>query len=86
MGCDNSKTDSADEEEDFEHADEFSDHHVDSIKSTWPILTRDRLLTGSNLFRHIFLVEPSVKQLFQTDRYFNQNRKRGKLKLVNFKK
>ncbi|WAR06883.1 NGB-like protein [Mya arenaria] len=68
MGCENSKSDSNDEDEIQEHEDEFNENRVDSIKSTWPILTRDRMQTGSNLFRHIFLVEPRIKALFKRDR------------------
>ncbi|XP_052239951.1 neuroglobin-like isoform X3 [Dreissena polymorpha] len=68
MGCDNSKRDIVEEDEEHCYADEFSEHQIDSIKSTWPILSRDRQKTGVDFFRNIFNAEPVVKAMFKKDR------------------
>lgn len=64
MGCDTSKAESREDLEFQENGDDFSDNQIDSIKSTWPILSRNKMKTGLELFRLIFLTEPQIKSLF----------------------
>lgn len=64
MGCDTSKAESREDLEFQENGDDFTDNQIDSIKSTWPILSRNKMKTGLELFRLIFLTEPQIKSLF----------------------
>lgn len=71
MGCDTSKTESREENDIQEGDDDFTDYQIDSIKSTWPLLSKDMTSTGCSLFRLIFLTEPKIKMLFLKKRYSN---------------
>ncbi len=43
----------------------FASFQIDVVKSTWPILSKDLLGTGTILFKNIFAAEPDLLTLFR---------------------
>ena len=44
--------------------DVFTDIQIDCIRSTWPLVAKNRIKHGTSIFMDIFMIEPQVKQLF----------------------
>lgn len=65
MGCTTSNDEKQEDEEVQEGGDGFTENQIDSIKSTWPILNKNRKKIGTEMFRNIFLLEPKIKTLFK---------------------
>ena len=70
MGCDVSKSVDVIETDEPEcDSLEFTDTQIDTIRSTWPILSQDMAEIGIKVFLRIFFEEPKVKTLFAKFRY-----------------
>ncbi|CAL1537375.1 unnamed protein product [Lymnaea stagnalis] len=68
MGCDLTKQTSVviSPEEAKEDGAEFSETQIDTIRSTWPLLSRDYIRVGLEVFMRIFNEIPSVRVLFDS--------------------
>ncbi|KAK0064516.1 neuroglobin [Biomphalaria pfeifferi] len=53
-------------QEDEEDTGEFSDTLIDTIRSTWPLLSHDYVTVGLEVFRRIFNEIPTVRVLFDS--------------------
>ena len=42
----------------------FSDLHMDVVRSTWPLLNKDPITTGTSVFRILSTEAPDIKKLF----------------------
>ncbi|XP_071112999.1 neuroglobin-like [Haliotis cracherodii] len=75
MGCENSKptvVPNAHVEPDPEVVtSDFSDTQIDTIRSTWPVLSRDVIRIGAEIFVRIFIDAPGVKKLFEKFSVYN---------------
>ncbi|OWF46877.1 globin C, coelomic-like [Mizuhopecten yessoensis] len=74
MGCDVSKSVEVNDVNIAEdEAADFSDNQIDTIRSTWPILSRDMVGIGEKVFFRIFLEEPKIKTVFKNFSYIDEN-------------
>ncbi|KAK6169561.1 hypothetical protein SNE40_020594 [Patella caerulea] len=66
MGCDSSKQSlpTYPPEQQEEGGPGFTETQIDTIRSTWPLLSRDMLRVGTEVFIRIFTELPSIKELF----------------------
>ena len=48
-----------------ESGETFTENQIDTIRSTWPLLSRDMKLYGSRVFLLIFETEPKTKLAFK---------------------
>ncbi len=70
MGCEHGKPSvmmvAPEEIEEERSKAEFSDTQIDTIRSTWPLLSRDSVRVGLEVFTRIFRETPSVRSLFES--------------------
>lgn len=66
MGCDGSKP-SGDGGDGAinENVETFTENQIDTIRSTWPLLSSDMTENGVKLFLLVFDAEPKIKQAFK---------------------
>ena len=65
MGCDGSKATGEKGEGDNDVIEYFSENQIDTIRSTWPLLSRDMTSNGEQLFLMVFEAQPKIKLAFR---------------------
>ncbi|CAG5122945.1 unnamed protein product [Candidula unifasciata] len=66
MGCELTKNNVVVPEMPEEDVTVFSDTQIDTIRSTWPLLSRDGVRVGVEVFMRIFRETPSIRRLFES--------------------
>ncbi|ESO92167.1 hypothetical protein LOTGIDRAFT_233216 [Lottia gigantea] len=68
MGCDNSKQQLQPNIPDSQEEGTigFTETQIDTIRSTWPLLSRNMVRVGTDVFVRIFTEVPTVKELFSS--------------------
>ena len=42
----------------------FTELQIDCVKSTWPLISKDKQQSGITIFKDIFMIEPRIKEAF----------------------
>lgn len=73
MGCEGSKVTQGGDFalSNLNQETQFSDNQLDTLRSTWPIMSRDSGMFGLQVFRYAFLREPKIKFVFPSIRHLS---------------